>query len=261
MPGIYWLAVVLISVVGTLITDNLSDNFGVSLVTTTVGVQHRARCDLRGLVRERADALDPHDRDHEARGVLLARRPVHLRARDGGGRSHRRAARLGYWKSALIFAGLIALVYRVHLRLGLNAILAFWIAYILTRPLGASIGDFLSQPRADGGLGLGTTVTSAIFLLTILGVVVFLTITKKDRIEPDQPHVEPERNGRARVLVVANQIAAAPALVGAVRERATAGAAEFFLLIPNPIDHGFDHEQRRRRRGPRGARARDAAAA
>ena len=47
-----------------------------------------------------------------------------------------------------------------HVRFGLNAILAFWIAYILTRPLGASIGDYLSQPKADGGLGLGTTVTS-----------------------------------------------------------------------------------------------------
>ena len=67
----------------------------------------------------------------------------------------------------------------------MNAILAFWVAYVLTRPLGASIGDFLSQPKADGGLGLGTTVTSVIFLLTILAVVIFLSVTKVDRIDED----------------------------------------------------------------------------
>jgi len=74
---------------------------------------------------------------------------------------------VGYWKSALLFAALIGIVFALHRKLGFNAILAFWIAYILTRPLGASIGDYLSQPRSDGGLGLGTTVTSVIFLLTI----------------------------------------------------------------------------------------------
>jgi len=65
-------------------------------------------------------------------------------------------------------------------RYRLNAVLAFWIAYILTRPLGASLGDYLSQPRVDGGLGLGTVVTSALFLATILGVVIYLTRTRKD---------------------------------------------------------------------------------
>ena len=85
----------------------------------------------------------------------------------------------------LLFAALIAVVAVAHLRFGLNAILAFWIAYVFTRPLGASIGDLLSQPRqlaagADpagfqAGLGLGTTVTSLIFLTAILAVVVYMT--------------------------------------------------------------------------------------
>jgi uncharacterized membrane-anchored protein len=88
---------------------------------------------------------------------------------------------VGYWKSALIFAGGIALVAFAYYFLHLNEIAAFWIAYILTRPLGASIGDFLSQPRADGGLGLGTVVTTILFLATILGVVVYLSRTKKDQ--------------------------------------------------------------------------------
>lgn len=62
----------------------------------------------------------------------------------------------------------------------MNEVAAIWIAYILTRPLGASTGDLLSQPRADGGLGLGTTATSALFLLAILAVVVYLTLTKEE---------------------------------------------------------------------------------
>ena len=66
--------------------------------------------------------------------------------------------------------------------LRLNAVHVFWLAYILTRPLGASIGDFMSQhsPRY-GGLGLGTTGTSYIFLGGILALVTFLSITKRDQ--------------------------------------------------------------------------------
>jgi uncharacterized membrane-anchored protein len=78
---------------------------------------------------------------------------------------------------------MIAAVAVACFRFRLNAVLAFWLAYILTRPLGASIGDYLSQAKADGGLGLGTTVTSFIFLGVILAVVVFLTRTRRDAID------------------------------------------------------------------------------
>ena len=62
----------------------------------------------------------------------------------------------------------------------LNGILSFWLAYILTRPLGASIGDYLSQDMTHGGLGLGTVHTSTVFLLAIVGLVSYLTITRAD---------------------------------------------------------------------------------
>src|SRR5262249_13017648 len=90
---------------------------------------------------------------------------------------------VGYLGSALLFGGMIAAVAVAHLRLSLNAIAAFWAAYILTRPLGASLGDYLSQARADGGLGLGTTVTSLLFLGAIVGVVAYLSLTKRDTTE------------------------------------------------------------------------------
>jgi uncharacterized membrane-anchored protein len=69
----------------------------------------------------------------------------------------------------------------------LNPVLAFWLAYILTRPLGASIGDEMSQnSHKYGGLGLGTTGTSYIFLACILALVTFLTVTKKDQTPPER---------------------------------------------------------------------------
>ena len=82
---------------------------------------------------------------------------------------------LGYFVALLVFTGAIALVAVAYFVFHLNAVLAFWIAYILTRPLGASTGDLLSQPVADGGLGLGTTATSVLFLSVILVLVIALT--------------------------------------------------------------------------------------
>jgi uncharacterized membrane-anchored protein len=97
---------------------------------------------------------------------------------------------VGYWKAALLFGASIGLITIAWRYLGLNSILAFWMAYILTRPLGASIGDYLSQPKADGGLGFGTTTTSLVFLTAIAVVVVYLTRTKKDQVG-SSGHVTP----------------------------------------------------------------------
>ena len=227
VPGIYWLAVVLISIVGTLITDNLTDNFGVSLVTTTVVFSDRPGGVFAAWYASEK-TLSIHTivtTRREAFYWLTVLFTFALGTAAGDLTAERLA--VGYWKSALLFGALIALVYVLHLKAGLNAILAFWIAYILTRPLGASIGDYLSQPRADGGLGLGTTVTSAIFLLTILAVVIYLSVTRvdsnrgSDRIEHKrQPGSVAIARRAPRILVVANKIAATPALVEAVRQRA-----------------------------------------
>jgi hypothetical protein len=148
---------------------------------------------------------------------------------------------LGYWKSAIMFGAMIAAVAVACFRFRLNAVLAFWLAYILTRPLGASIGDYLSQAKTDGGLGLGTTVTSFIFLGVILVLVVYLAVTKVDVI----PTVGRRAKARAaegvpRILVVANKTDATPALLDAVRARAAAGPASFFMLVPNPDHLAFD---------------------
>jgi hypothetical protein len=86
---------------------------------------------------------------------------------------------LGYLVSGIVVAVVIAAT-AIGWRLGLHPVLAFWIIYVLTRPLGASIGDYLSQPTADGGLGLGATLTSVIFFVGIIVIVVHLAVTKAD---------------------------------------------------------------------------------
>jgi uncharacterized membrane-anchored protein len=89
---------------------------------------------------------------------------------------------LGYALSAVMFAVAIAVIYMLHRTRVMGEVLAFWLAYILTRPLGASIGDLLTQARTDGGLGIGTIPVSAVFLLVILVLVVKLTRDEKTRI-------------------------------------------------------------------------------
>ena len=147
----------LISVVGTLITDNLTDNFGVSLVTTTIvfSVVLAATFAAWYASEKTLSIHTIYTTRREAFYWLAVLFTFALGTAAGDLTAERFS--VGYWQSALLFGGLIAAVYVAHVRFALNAVLAFWLAYILTRPLGASIGDYLSQLRADGGLGLGTT--------------------------------------------------------------------------------------------------------
>jgi uncharacterized membrane-anchored protein len=173
VPAIYWLAVVLISVAGTLITDNLVENLGVPLwVTTVVFAVGLCVVFVAWYLVERS--LSVHT-------IKTTRRELFYWAAilftftlgTAGGDLLSEGAHLGYLYSGLLFAGSIALVTLLYYTIGLNSVLTFWIAYNLTRPLGASLGDLLSQPHADGGLGLGTVVTSIAFLVAIVGLVIF----------------------------------------------------------------------------------------
>jgi uncharacterized membrane-anchored protein len=92
----------------------------------------------------------------------------------------------GYLVSIAIFSMLIAAVAIGRFGFKIHTVATFWIAYILTRPLGASIGDYLSQDLESGGLELGAEITSIIFLATILATVVYLSVTKKDVIENNE---------------------------------------------------------------------------
>jgi uncharacterized membrane-anchored protein len=243
VPGIYWLAVVLISVVGTLFSDNLVDNLGIALQTTTIAFSI-----ILALVFATWYASE---RTLSVHTIVTSRREAFywlailftFALGTSAGDLVAEKLELGYLPSVGIFAGAIAIVTLAHFRFKLNAILAFWVAYILTRPLGASIGDFLSQPVNETGLGLGTILTSVIFLSTILALVVYLTVTKRDLIAVSSAEAQldgHEADGEPRVLVVTNKTDATPAVIEAVRKRAIAGPANFFVLVPNPDHLAFD---------------------
>ncbi len=183
VPSIYWLAVVLVSVVGTLITDNLVDNFGVPLWITTVIFSITLAISF-GIWYINEKTLSIHSIYTSKREAFYWLAVLFTFALGtAAGDLIAEGLNLGYWKSALMFAAGIGVVSFAHVAFKLNGIVAFWIAYILTRPLGASIGDYLSQTHDDGGLELGTMFTSAIFLVAILAVVIFLSLSKRDQVQ------------------------------------------------------------------------------
>ena len=176
VPIVYWIVVVLISVVGTLISDNLVDNFGAPLwVTTAVFSLGLAVVFIWWFLSERT--LSVHTITTTRRelfywAAILFTFSLGTSAGDLIGEQFG----LGYPLSLALFAGLIGLVAIAFYGFKVNSVLAFWAAYILTRPLGASAGDLLSQPNNLGGLGLGTTWTSLSFLLVISAITVAMTI-------------------------------------------------------------------------------------
>lgn len=178
VPVIYWVVVVFISVVGTLISDNLVDNMGVSLATTSI--VFAVALALVFIVWYSVEkTLSVHTiyttrRELFYWGAILFTFSLGTSAGDLLSES----LGLGYPLSALMFAAGIAVVI-VAYRMGLNSVLAFWTAYVLTRPLGASMGDLLTQSTADGGLGLGTISTSLVFLVVIVGLVIYLSMQEK----------------------------------------------------------------------------------
>jgi uncharacterized membrane-anchored protein len=186
VPSIYWLSVVLISVVGTLLTDNLTDGHDVPLwISSTVFAVLLAGVFALWYARERTlsiHSINTTPREGWYWLVVLVTFALGTALGDW-------TLELTGWSpgvSILLPAGLIAAVF-VAWKLGAGPVLTFWLAYILTRPLGANIGDYLASDHSEGGLGLGTMWTSLIFLATILGTVIYLTVTRVDVTE-EQPH-------------------------------------------------------------------------
>ncbi len=240
VPGIYWLAVVLISVVGTLVSDNLVENYGVALQTTTIAFA----AILIGVfaawyASERTLSVHTiYTTKREAFYWLAILFTFALGTSAGDYLSEQ--LELGYLAALGIFAGAILVVTVLHFGLKMNAILSFWLAYILTRPMGASIGDYLASPTGEGGLGLGTNLTSIIFLSTILALVIFLAVTKRDVIRSGTLAASAVGDGTPAILVVLNKVEATQSLIDAVRQRAAAGPARFHVLVPNPDHLAFD---------------------
>jgi len=180
VPWVYWLAVVLVSVVGTQITDALTDKLDVSLyLSTALFTVLLAMTFVAWFASERT--LSVHTITTRRRELFYWAAILFTFALGtAAGDLATEALNLGFQVGVLVFGGLIAVVAGTYY-LGGNAVLTFWLAYILTRPLGASLGDLLSQSRPNGGLGLGTVQTSLAFLLVITALVAAVSIGPNGR--------------------------------------------------------------------------------
>lgn len=207
VPGIYWLTVVLISVFGTLVTDNLTDNVGIPLETSTIVFSA-----LLGLtflfwyLSEKTLSIHSiYTRKREVFYWLTILFTFALGTAVGDLFSEQLG--LGYLLTGITVVIIIACVFLAYKFLKLDGILAFWIAYILTRPLGASLGDYLSQPTNNGALGLGTTVTSVIFLIAILAIIVYLAVTKFDATAKSETAETNQANGSKKNVLMQTVVA------------------------------------------------------
>lgn len=206
VPFVYWLTVVVVSVTGTLYTDILTDVLGVPLALST-GVFAGVLAIVFGIWWASQRTLSIHSITTTPRELfywlaILVTFALGTAAGDW-------ILDLTGWGpgvSVLLPAGLIVAVV-IGWRLGANATLAFWLAYILTRPLGANLGDWMGFPTDQQGLGLGVAVTSLIFLVAILGTVVYLTVSKADVIDEAAaggnaaPEAAPQRGRRERLML------------------------------------------------------------
>ncbi len=176
VPSRYWTAVVLISIVGTLITDNLVDNFKVPLEVTTI-VFSIALLVTFAVWYAVEHTLSIHS-------IFTTRRETFywlailftFALGTAAGDLVAEKFELGFMATGAMFGAIIVLIAAAYYFFNLDAILAFWLAYIFTRPLGASLGDFLSQPVEYGGLGFGTIITSLMFLGCIVAIVVYMSL-------------------------------------------------------------------------------------
>ncbi|WP_432968324.1 COG4705 family protein [Dactylosporangium sp. CA-233914] len=170
-PWIYWLCVVLVSVVGTQITDFFTDTLGVPLaVSTAVFAVILAAVFMTWYRQERTLAIasiNTPRREAFYWAAILTTFALGTAAGDFA----TEALNLGFRNGALVFGGLILATW-IAFRLGAGQVLTFWIAYVLTRPLGASLGDLLTQDKDLGGLALGASATSLLFLAAIIVLVV-----------------------------------------------------------------------------------------
>ena len=178
----YWLTVVVLSVTGTLSTDILTDKYGVNLTITTPVVAAILAV-VFGLWYRKEHTLSIHSIVTVPREMFywLA---IFVTFALGTATGDWTLELTGWTPgiAVLLPTFLIAAVV-VGWKLGANAVLSFWMAYVLTRPLGANLGDWLAVDKQLGGIGVGTLGTSVVILSAILATVIFLVVKQPDVID------------------------------------------------------------------------------
>lgn len=182
VPVVYWSTVVAISVTGTLITDNLTDRFGVPLELTT-SIFAVALATVFGAWYCVEGTLSIHSIITRRREMFywLAILVTFALGTAAGDLLAERFA-VGYLRSLALFVAVIAAIAAARYLRVLPAVVAFWAAYIVTRPLGASLGDLLTQEQSAGGIGLDSTQVNVVFAVVMVALVGYLSVTEVDRL-------------------------------------------------------------------------------
>ncbi|MFB0626980.1 hypothetical protein [Streptomyces sp. AB3(2024)] len=179
-PWLYWSAIVMVSVFGTMAADVVHVIAGIPYTVSAVGFS-LALAAVLTLWYACERTLSIHS-IHTTRRELFYWATVLTTFALGTAVGDLTAGtlNLGYLPSGFLFAALIALPVLCRRFLGLNAVAAFWAAYILTRPLGASFADWMGVPATRDGLGWGTGAVSLALLLPIAALVGYLQVSRAD---------------------------------------------------------------------------------
>ncbi len=211
VPWAYWLAVAMVGVFGTMCADVLHVGFGVPYIASTVFFAIALYLVFRTWYRSEG-TLSIHSIRTPRRELFYWAAVVATFAMGTAvGDLTAVTFGLGYFGSALFFAAVIAIPALGYFRFSMNSILAFWFAYIVTRPLGASIADWLGKSSESGGLGLGNGLVSLLFALAIAGFVAYLSVTGKDtpqeiRVARLRPEREPRDGGLGKAEPVSEEV-------------------------------------------------------
>jgi uncharacterized membrane-anchored protein len=176
VPWIYWLAVAMVGVFGTMAADVLHVGLGVPYVVSTAFFAV-ALAAIFAIWWASEKTLSIHSIYTRRREVFYwAAVMTTFALGTAAGDMTAITLHLGYLSSGLMFAVVIAVPAVAHWRFGMNAILAFWLAYIATRPLGASFADWMGVSHARGGLDLGAGPVSVALAMLIVVCVVYLSL-------------------------------------------------------------------------------------
>jgi uncharacterized membrane-anchored protein len=179
IPWVYWLAVVMVAVFGTMAADVAHVVLGIPYVVSTAGFAAALACIF--IIWHRSEkTLSIHSISRGRRECFYwATVMATFALGTAAGDLTAATLGLGYFASIVLFGVLFALPGLAYWLFGLNEIMAFWFAYIVTRPLGASIADWLGKPYL-GGLGLGDARISLVLTILIIVLVGYLTVTRKE---------------------------------------------------------------------------------
>jgi uncharacterized membrane-anchored protein len=193
---IYWFAVMMVAIFGTMMADGIHDGASIpySVTTPLFGLIMAAIfvCWYRSEGTLSIHSITTRRREGFYWATVLATFALGTAAGD----LTATPLNLGFFPSALLFIAIILIPAVGWWRFHLNPIVAFWFAYIVTRPIGASLADWLSKPPSITGLGLGDGTVSGLALIVFLALVAYVAVTKldvQDARHSEHPHlyVEP----------------------------------------------------------------------